>query len=58
MLNKGSIVNEWGEVVGRYWYWSGMNRFSMNWLGCKSNGWTEEGLAAWANKLEYYLEED
>ena len=58
MLGKGSIVNEWGETVGRYWFRSGMNKFSMNWNGCLTNGWTEDGLIAWAKKLDYYLIED
>lgn len=58
MLIKGRIVNEFGETVGRYWYREGQNRFSFIWHGCRFNGYTEEGLLAWADRLEYYLEED
>lgn len=57
-LYKGSIQNEFGETVGRYWTRDGQNRISFIWLGCRFNGYTEEGLRAWADRLEYYLVED
>ena len=58
MLTKGSIVNEFGEVVGRYWWREGQNTISVSWLGVFTDGWTDEGLAKWATHLEYNLIED
>ena len=57
-FNKGSIMNEFGETVGRYWMREGQNRISFIWCGNRFNGYTEEGLRAWADRLEYYLVED
>lgn len=58
MMIKGSIVNEWGDTVGRYWLRDGMGRYSVSWLGCRMDGYTEDGLNKWALKLDYYLVED
>ena len=57
-MKKGSIMNEFGETVGRYWYREGQNRIYVVWLGCRLSGYTEEGLQAWADRLEYYLVEE
>lgn len=58
MLFKGSIVNEFGDVVGRYWYREGMNALTINWCGIRADGFTDEGLKSWADRLEYQLVED
>ena len=57
MLNKGLILNEFGETVGKYWYRSGQGRFTRLWLGIRQDGYTEQGLVDWANHLEYQLQE-
>lgn len=58
MMTRGKITNEYGDTVGRYWWRSGQNRFSFIWHGIRRNGYTEEGLIDWANRLEYNLEEE
>lgn len=58
MERNGKIVNEFGEQVGSYWFRIWMNAWSFIWLGCRFNGYTLEGIAAWANRLGYHLEND
>ena len=47
MLNKGKIANEFGEVIGAYWYRPSMNAFTLHLYGVNRNGYTEEGIVNW-----------
>lgn len=56
ITTKGNIVNEFGEKVGSFWFRSGMNAYTLCWHGIRRNGYTLEGIQAWADSLDYYVE--
>lgn len=58
MLNKGNLVNEFDEVIGKYWYRSGQNSFCVRLWGKNQNGYTEDGIYKLANRLGLYVVED
>lgn len=47
MMYKGQIANEYGEIIGAYWYRPSMNAFTLRLYGVNRNGYTEEGIHAW-----------
>ena len=51
MLNKGIVIDEIGERCGEYWFRPGMNAFHLRWLNIHMDGYTEEGLYAWAERM-------
>ena len=53
---KGIITNEFGEKVGSFWYRPSMMAYTLCWHGIRRNGWTLEGIQAWADRLEYNVE--
>ena len=55
---KGKIANEFGEVVGYYWYLDSQYGYCLNWLNTMTRGWTLEGIREWAKKLDYQVWED
>ena len=55
LYTKGEFHNEFGEVVGKFWYRPSTMSYTRIWHGLRSEGWTLEGLKKWADKLEYYL---
>lgn len=57
MLDKGIILDEFGTKVGSYWWREGQNTFSFIWCKIRYNGYTEEGLINWADRLGLYLKE-
>jgi len=59
MLNrKGKIRNEFGEVLGVYWYEEGQNRYTISLYHGKviHRGFTEEGLVRWCDSMELFVE--
>ena len=55
MLNNGSIINEFGEKQGWYSFRLGQGKFTIHWMGMQMDGYEEDGLFAWANRLGLYL---
>lgn len=52
---KGIIGNEFGDIVGRYWFRSGSGTYTLMWHGIRRDGWTLEGIQAWADRLGYWV---
>lgn len=59
MMNKGQIANEYGEVIGAYWYRPSHNSFTLRLYGVNRDGYTEEGIRAWclAHECQWWEEE-
>ena len=57
LTTKGIITNEFGEKVGSFWYRPSMMAYTLCYHGIRRNGWTLEGIQAWADSLEYYIDE-
>lgn len=47
MMTNGKIANEYGEVIGAYWYQPSMNCFTLRLYGINRDGYTEEGIRQW-----------
>ena len=47
MMYKGKIANEFGEVIGSYWFRPSMNCFTLRVWRINLNGFTEEGIRRW-----------
>ena len=58
MLDKGRILDDFGQPVGQYWYREGMNAYTIRWGTHVRNGYTEEGVWKFANSLGYQLLEE
>lgn len=56
MKYTGDIVDEFGEKVGSFWYRDGQKSYSWTWHGLRRDGWTLEGIRAWADKLGYSID--
>lgn len=50
MLNKGKIANEYGEIIGAYWYRFSTNTFTLRVYGNNREGYTEDGIIQFCNK--------
>ena len=57
MLNKGEILNEYGETIGTYWYRPSMDRYTLRLYGVNRNGYTEEGIINWCLTYNCYWTE-
>ena len=53
MMFKGEIVNEFGEVLGRYWFRSSTCHYALSLYhgAIRRDGLTEEGLCAYLDRL-------
>lgn len=54
---KGTIVNEFGEICGKYWYNHTTGMIDFVWLKLRFRGYTEHGFTNWLNKLDLYAME-
>lgn len=57
MLNKGIIINEFGEKQGWYSFRLGQGKYTIHWMGMQMNGYEEDGVRGWADRLGLQLRE-
>lgn len=58
MLSNGIIINEFGEKQGWYSFRLGQGKYTIHWLGIQMDGYEEDGLIAWADRLGLQLCEE
>lgn len=47
MMFKGEIANEFGEVIGRYWFEIPAGSYVLRLYGVNRYGYTAEGIRRW-----------
>lgn len=47
MMTSGKIANEYGEVIGAYWYCPSTGHYTLRLYRVNREGYTEEGIRAW-----------
>jgi len=58
LSTKGHIEDEFGEVVGKFWYRPSMMSFTLQWHKVFRDGYTLEGIKQWADRLDYCVVSD
>ena len=52
---KGTLQNEFGDVVAKYWLGQGWDFYTVQLYGIRQDGYTLEGIHALADRLGLYV---
>lgn len=52
MMGKGKIVNEYGEIIGAYWFDYARNSYTLRLYHTNIHGYTPEGIIDWCNRYD------
>ena len=58
MLIKGKIANEFGEIIGAYWYDGASCSYVLRVFNYNRYGYTEQGIIDWCNHCDCQIWED
>ena len=59
MMMNGKIANEYGEVIGAYWYNPSMMAYTLRLYHINREGYTDQGIRDWclAHDCQWWEEE-
>ena len=58
-MGKGKIANEYGEIIGAYWFDRARNSYTLRLYHTNIYGYTPEGIIDWCNRYDcIWWEED